>query len=303
MGPNDRCGVLDVGDNCGYIPTGEIRNCEVAAAMTAAVSSPVFDGNAQGPVCGRRLLEGTHTVAKAQNREHTQLSDAYWFERVRTSLRLPAPELLDAGTISTKSGPRWWLVLTRMPGDHDGIPTAARQHILGMWMRRWHDSAPPGRLRLDDPGALGVLLGTPRKYLPTDAYIQAAGQLAEICVGMPMTAVHGDLAVCLNSLWFGETTAILDPGSVNIAPPMIDLAWCLAADLPHGAALDPLLEGYGRDAVDLDALDALLPHFLLRRLVDVLINGDRNDIDWLSSELRRRAPGLLSLANAGASSD
>ena len=46
MGPNDCCGVLDVGDNCGYIPTGEIPAAETAAAMrsdTAIFLSSTID--------------------------------------------------------------------------------------------------------------------------------------------------------------------------------------------------------------------------------------------------------------------
>ncbi|MGH4012449.1 MAG: hypothetical protein ACRDSL_00620 [Pseudonocardiaceae bacterium] len=81
---------------------------------------------------------------------------------------------------------------------------------------------------------------------------------------------------------------------------MLDLAWALAIDLPHGADPAPLLDGYSHDAVDANALDALLPHLLLRRLVDTLITGHHDDVRWLAHELHCRAPRLLELSGAAA---
>jgi len=72
---------------------------------------------------------------------------------------------------------------------------------------------------------------------------------------------------------------------------MLDLAWALAIDLPRGGAVDPLLDGYGRDAVDAGALDRLLPLMMARRLADVPQLGfDRVGAGWLAEWLDRHAP-------------
>lgn len=76
---------------------------------------------------------------------------------------------------------------------------------------------------------------------------------------------------------------------------MLDLAWALAVDLPRGGSAGPLLEGYGRDAVDQDALDAVLSLMVLRRYIDTFISSARHDTKWLTGWLEDHAPHLLEL--------
>lgn len=298
MTPAGVCGPLDVGDVIATIETVPIPADETFTALRAAISSPAFDGSPYLTDHDSHVANGPRSIAKAQTREHERLGSALWFEKLRTSIRLPAPALLDYGTVDTPSGPRWWLIMQRVRGTENPPLSPNLQRQLGAWLRIWHEQAPPHGLRLDDPGGLGVLLGTPRAALP-DTYPAIAQALAEVCEHQPMTAIHGDTAVGHNALFDGENlAAILDPGAVHVGPPMVDLAWCLAIDLPHGAAIDPLLDGYGREAIDSDTLQALLPHLLLRRLVDTVISGDTRDARWLAEELRQRAPDLLKLSGA-----
>jgi hypothetical protein len=65
----------------------------------------------------------------------------------------------------------------------------------------------------------------------------------------------------------------------------------LRLDDPGG--LGVLLEGYGWDAVDHEALDAVLPLMMLRRLVDTFTLGTRRDTKWLTGRLQEHAPHLL----------
>jgi hypothetical protein len=75
---------------------------------------------------------------------------------------------------------------------------------------------------------------------------------------------------------------------------MLDLAWALAVDLPHGGSTEPLLEGYGE--VDSAALDALLPLMLLRRFIDTFTLGlFDTDGQWIARHLRDNYPDLLAL--------
>ena len=110
-----------------------------------------------------------------------------------------------------------------------------------------------------------------------------------------MTPIHGDLAVGHNALFEGDTlTGVLDPGAIEQGPPMLDLAWALAVDLPHGGSAEPLLEGYGE--VNHAALDALLPLMLLRRLIDTVPLGlTDTDGQWIACHLRENHPDLLAL--------
>ncbi|WP_460365944.1 phosphotransferase [Actinocorallia lasiicapitis] len=95
----------------------------------------------------------------------------------------------------------------------------------------------------------------------------------------------------------GGLSGIIDPGAVDCGPPMLDLAWALAVDLPHGASPDPLLDAYG--APDLDALNLLLPLMMLRRLIDCAPPGDLTpDGQWITRWLHPRRPDLLTLALA-----
>lgn len=113
-----------------------------------------------------------------------------------------------------------------------------------------------------------------------------------------MTAIHGDVAVCHNALFDGDVlTGLLDPGATEAGPPMLDLAWSLAVDMPRGAEPGPLLDGYGHDAVDQEALTALLPLMMLRRLIDTPSLGlTGTDGAWLTGWLRDRRPDLLTPA-------
>ncbi len=291
----DICGPLDVGDVRRLIPTGPVPHADVRLALSKALTSSAFDRSTDAPSAVSSIVYGIRTVAKVQHREHERLSSALWFEKLRSSIGIPAPALLDAGIVDTPSGARWWLILERIHGSEDHQTRPERQQAVGAQLRIWHESAPPHGLRLDDPGGLGVLLGTPRFVVP-DAYLAISHALAEVCEGQLMTSIHGDMAVGHNTIFReDDLVAILDPGAVHVAPPMLDLAWCLAVDLPHGAYSDPLLDGYGRDALDFDTLNELLPHMLLRRLVDALIAGNERDSRWLTNELHRRAPNLLDL--------
>ncbi|MGC4958912.1 hypothetical protein ACLQ2P_37415 [Actinomadura citrea] len=59
----------------------------------------------------------------------------------------------------------------------------------------------------------------------------------------------------------------------------------------------PLIEGYGAEAVDREALDALLPLMMLRRLIDTPGLGlAETDGAWITAWLREHRPGLLTLA-------
>lgn len=297
------CGPLDVGDAVAHIPTTPLGAERVSAALRAAGASPAFDGPPHpppGPARGRprdehpdSVVFGNQTVAKAQRREHELLASAHWFERVRRTAGFPAPSLLDAGVVDTPSGSAWWVIMSRLSHHLVGTVTPERQYELGESLRRWHSLGPPAGLRLDDPGGLGVFLGTPRTVAPAAATMMA-GLLADLCPGLPMTAVHGDVGVSLNSLLDGHRRlALIDPGAVHVAPPVLDLAWALAVDLPRGGSVDPLLDGYGRSAVPGDVLDAVLPVALARRLVDQVLVGDRPQVEWLVTALDRSSPALL----------
>ncbi|MGH3737629.1 MAG: phosphotransferase [Micromonosporaceae bacterium] len=308
-----RCGALDVAD-LGHIPTGELPESLVSEIRRAALASPAYDGLADDGSADARgtVAFGASTVAKLQHRAHERLGTVLRLEWLRHQARIRAPRLLDHGTVPTG---HWWAILDHAPGAPAAEPTPARQRALGAQLRAWHESGPgagpqldgdvsgerpggPGGLRLDDPGGLGVLLGTPREFLG-EAYPELAERYAAVCQGMPLVPIHGDVAVCHNTLYAGdELAAVLDSGAVEYGPPMLDLACALAIDLPHGAAIDPLLDGYGRDAVDEAALHTLLPLLALRRLVDIKRVGvARVGARWLVTWLRACAPDLLPLAS------
>jgi hypothetical protein len=287
-----------VGDALGHISTDAVPVSQVDAAMAAAVASPAFDGPRRTQRAGANVAHGPATVAKVQHREHERLASHLWFERIRADAGIPAPVLLDSGTVDTESGPRWWLVLQRVRGETGAEPTAERQRALGGLLRIWHEHAPREGLRLDDPGGLGAQLGTPRSRMPNDAYVEFSEAHARPCLGLAMMAIHSDVAVSGQNVLYedGRVSALLDPGVIHVGPPEVDLAWALAIDLPHGATSAPLLDGYGRDAVDGDALDAVLTQQMAVYLVDALIADDRADIAWLRRELQRRDPRALALA-------
>ncbi|MGH3831627.1 MAG: hypothetical protein ACRDRS_14470 [Pseudonocardiaceae bacterium] len=83
--------------------------------------------------------------------------------------------------------------------------------------------------------------------------------------------------------------AILNPGVVHVRPPLLDLAWVLAIDLPHEVDPASLLDGYGRDVVH---ANARRPHLLLHRLVDTLITGHHHDGPVAGRRVAHRAPHL-----------
>ncbi|GAA3979014.1 hypothetical protein GCM10023085_71750 [Actinomadura viridis] len=297
--PPGTCGTLDVADRRALIPTEPLPASAVIAAVRAASASPAFDGPPVTEQGGGGILPGHRTVAKSQRRTHERLETVLHLERLRTAAGVSAPRLLDHGTADTGAGRAWWAVLERLPGAHGDQPTPGRQRALGGQLRRWHACPPGGGLRLDDPGALGVLLGSARRNAPR-AYPAIAERFGDVCLGMEMTAIHGDIAVGHNALFDGDTlTGILDSGAVEQGPPMLDLAWALAVDLPRGATPEPLIEGYGADAFDQEALDALLPLMLLRRLIDTPALGlAETDGRWIVQRLRVDLPDLLALVES-----
>ncbi|TDC69840.1 hypothetical protein E1200_07055 [Actinomadura sp. GC306] len=292
------CGPLDTGDRRALIQTGRVPDALIETAIRSALTSPAFDGP-RDPIAALATLgthgvvQGVRTVVKVRRRLHEQLETIRAFERLRATTGVRAPRLLDAGT----AGDSWWAILERLPGAHADHPTPARQRELGRQLRLWHSQPPGNGLRLDDPGALGVLLGWARSTAP-DAYPALSEEFAAACQGLPMTAIHGDVAVCHNALYDGDHLAgLLDPGATESGPPMLDLAWALAVDMPRDAEPGPLIEGYGRDAVDQDALTALLPLMMLRRFIDVPSLGlADSDGAWIARWLRDHRPDLLTLA-------
>ncbi|MGW2308324.1 phosphotransferase [Actinomadura luteofluorescens] len=286
------CGRLDVGDRLALIQTGRVAGGQLEPVIRAGLASPAFDGP-EGPVPEDGVIAGPRTVLKVRRRMHERLGTLRHFEELRAAAGVRAPRLLDCGTV----GDAWWAVLERLPGVPGDEPTPGRQRELGRQLRLWHARPPGDGLRLDSPGALGVLLGSARKTVP-HAY-EAIGELFDAaCAGLPMTAIHGDVAVGHNTLFDGGTlTGVIDPGATETGPPMLDLAWALAVDMPRGAEPGPLIEGYGAEAVDRDALDALLPLMMLRRLIDTPGLGlAASDGAWITAWLRDRRPGLLTLA-------
>ena len=285
------CGRLDVGDRLALIRTGRLPSALVANAIRAAVANPAFDGPETSP-SEDGVVFGTRTVVKVQQCLHERLETLRNFEELRTATGVRGPRLLDSGT---EEG-AWWVVLERLPGVHGDRPTPGRQRELGHQLRRWHSRPPRGGLRLDAPGALGVLLGSARATIP-DTYGTFAELVGAVCAGSPMTAIHGDAAVGHNVLFDGDVlTGLLDPGATESGPPMLDLAWALAVDMPRGAGQEPLIEGYGADGVDRRALAALLPLMMLRRLIDASTLGLDADAAWIAAWLDARRPDLLVLA-------
>lgn len=292
-----RCGALDVAD-ADRIPTDELPAARVAELRHAALASPWYDGAVAAGSARGTVAFGTRTVAKLQRRAHERLTTIRRLEWLRAHAGIAAPRLLDSGEVPAgRAGPAggWWAILEYAVGTPAAEPTPARQRALGVQLRAWHSAGVTDGLRLDDPGGLGVLLGTPREFVPA-AYPRLAERFAAVCEGQPVTPIHGDAAVCHNTLYTGaELAVLLDSGAVEYGP-MLDLAWALAVDLPHGAAVDPLLDGYGHDAVDPDTLYALLPLLMVRRLVDVKrIGPGAVGADWLVGWLRRHAPELYAL--------
>ncbi|MDL4818169.1 phosphotransferase [Actinomadura opuntiae] len=285
------CAPLDVADRKAFIPTDRLPNDALDRAARSASASPAFDGSPVQQVGDDGIIFGERTVIKLQHRAHERLETALHLEQLRAATGIPVPRLLDHGT---DPGGTWWAILERLPGTHSNHPTVEQQRALGRTLRAWHSHSPAAGLRLDDPGAVGVLLGGARRAVPR-TYPALAQRFSDACDAMPMTPIHGDLAVGHNALFDGDTlTGVLDPGATEQGPPMLDLAWALAVDLPHGGSAEPLLEGYGD--VDYVALNALLPLMLLRRLIDTVPLGlPDTDGQWIARYLRNNHPGVLAL--------
>ena len=180
--------------------------------------------------------------------------------------------------------------MERIPHTATGLPTQVQLEQLGYQLRRWHEEVEPSGLRLDSAGALGIFLGSMRQDNPA-IYQTLSDLISKATFGKRMTAVHSDLAVSKNALFQDQTlAAVIDPGAIQVAPPMLDLAWSLAIDLPRGGDGDAILRGYGKRAVDQNHLEALLPLMMIRRLIDCRYHGDSLATHWMKAWLRRHFP-------------
>ena len=287
--PSAHCTPLDVED-AGSIATTPLPKTAVDDALRAALSSPHFDGPSILPSpserAGRGVVVAARTVAKVAHWQHERLESVQWLAGLGDTLEVRTPAVLDAGVVGTDAGPVWWTVCSRLVGTVEPGPTPERQREVGKILRRWHDRvAVPVGLHIDDPGGLGVLLGTARALKPTTFHFLAAA-LDEVCAGLPVVAIHGDFAVGKNTVFSGNRlVGVLDPGAVHAAPAMLDLAWAYAVDSPRGGRLAPLLEGYGQDGVEVAHLEALIPLLLLRRWVDLSHRPDKHEARALSDEI------------------
>ncbi|MFY1691976.1 phosphotransferase [Plantactinospora sp. WMMB782] len=287
-----RCGPLDLSE--GATPSaGELPREVVDALVRAAARSPAYDGPPPTG-SGVTVLPGHRTLIKVQHRRHETLAVCLEYERVRVAAAIPAPALLDHGEIVVGGARRWWTVLERVPGSHSGggplLPR--RQRAVTAVMRRWHDHAPPIGRRLDAPGSALMFFGEIRLRDPSCA-ARLAAALDQACRGAPMTAIHGDMAVGHNVLFTGaRLRAVLDPGAIQVGPPMLDLAWCIAVDLGLGGTVESALAGYG-GGMDHERLDRLLPLMLARRRFDLLNQRRPVAAERLTAHLRARRPELL----------
>jgi hypothetical protein len=286
-----------VGDRRGTLPTQRLTDTEISGIQRAAVTTAQLTEPLSQTPGSRAVLYGDQVVVKVQERPEQTLDTALVFNAVRLMAHIPIPRLLAHGGADQSGVRRWWAVLERLPGTPvatDGV-TPARQRALGAALRAWHDRAIPHGRRLDDPGVAGLLLGGVREHEPGIVTALSA-RLAAHCQGAAMSAVHGDVAVTRNTLYREEElTAILDPSPIQVAPPMLDLAWASALDLAHGADPEPLCAGYGRDGVDEPLLTALTAVMLRRRLAETRAAGDQRASEALRRELTARAPDLLEL--------
>jgi hypothetical protein len=286
------CGPLDLSDAAAP-SAGELPHEVVDALVRAAACSPAYDGPA--PVRdGSTIVLGHRTVIKVQHRRHEALAVCLGYERLRVAAGIPAPALLDHGEILAGGERRWWTVLERVPGSHGGggplLPW--RQQAVAAAMRRWHDRAPAAGRRLDDPGTAAMFFGEIRLRDPACA-LRLVAALDRACRGAPMTAIHGDMAVGHNVLFAGtRLRAVLDPGAIQVGPPMLDLAWCIAVDLGLGGTAEAAVAGYD-GGVDHALLDRLLPLMLARRRFDLLNQRQPEAAERLAAQLRARRPELL----------
>lgn len=305
-GPQDAvraCGALDIGDEAAVLPTDVVAPGLRRAAMEQALTSARFDGDAENTKAADGVCFGKRTVAKAQHRVHERLDVLVDFEALRRSVGLPAPALLDHGVVDVDGVSTWWIVMERAEGEHGNeslqlLP--GRQHALAQVLRKWHDhgDATVGP-RLDDPGVAGLFFGEIRGRAPLAAKHLAA-ELDTACRDARMAAIHGDAAVGHNVLFKGDdVAAVLDPGAVRVAPPMLCLGWAAAVDIGFGGTYDAAVAGYGPDAADRQLLDRLLPLLVTRRLADVRRLGDSRSESHLGTWLAARRPDLLELAIAG----
>ncbi|MEE6308011.1 phosphotransferase [Plantactinospora veratri] len=288
-----RCGPLDLSD-AATPSAGELPGEVVDALVRAAARSQAYDGP-EPEAAGAAVVPGRRTVIKVQHRRHETLAVCLGYERVRVAAGIPAPALLDHGEILAGGERRWWTVLERVPGSHGGggplLPR--RQRLVCAAMRRWHDRAPAVGRRLDAPGTAAMFFGEIRLRDPACA-LRLVAALDRACRGAPMTAIHGDMAVGHNVLFTGgRLRAVLDPGAIQVGPPMLDLAWCIAVDLGLGGTVESAVAGYGA-GVDHEQLDRLLPLMLARRRFDLLNQRRSVAAQRLAAQLRTRRPELLS---------
>jgi hypothetical protein len=264
------CGPLDL-DDARTSPIGALPPPVVIALVRAAAASAAYDGPPP-PAGAATVVPGRRTVIKVQHRRHETLSVLTALERIRVRSGLPAPALLACGELDLDGGPYWWTVLARATGVHGGPGDrlAERQRRVGALLRRWHDTVPATGYRLDDPGAAALFFGEIRMR-DRPAALRLVAALDRACRGAPMSAIHGDLAVGHNVLFCGgRPSAVLDPGAVQVGPPMVDLAWSVAVDLGLGGTIHDAVDGYGCGRVDTGLLHRLLPLMAQRRYVDVV---------------------------------
>lgn len=165
----------------------------------------------------------------------------------------------------------WWVLL---PWVGDGAPVRPDRPslvALGRLLRRWHVETPGVGVRLDDPRGLGLFLGTMLRSDPL-AFARWGSRLSDACQGLPMVAVHGDLAHDHNVLWRRTGgPAVIDPGAVALAPAALDVAFAVSRAWQAGAprpALEWLLSGYG---AAVPGLAAVVPVLVERSRVDARV--------------------------------
>lgn len=127
---------------------------------------------------------------------------------------------------------------------------------------------PADATRLDDDGVLSIYFGSMRQYRPA-AHDRCVALAASVVPGMTMARIHGDATVVHNSLWSNaeSLTGVIDPGVVEVGPPVLDWAWAEAMALERGWRTPQQYESDLPDELNARELSGLV---LIRRLSDAL---------------------------------